>query len=102
MFSSTNNSETFGFTLLEAMYNGCPIVKFEIKDSGANWVCPSEVCINSGPPGIENLTESINKIIKTPRVELNKIGQSGKSRYSNFFSNDSVIKSLNRKINEFI
>lgn len=102
IFSSINNSETFGITLLESMYNSCAILKFEIPESGSNWVCPKNICINVGIPSLENLITGLNSLENMPHLELIKLGKLGKERYNEIFSAVKVKNQLKYNLKQIL
>ncbi len=90
---SISQNEAFGYVLLEAMAQGCPVISTDLP-TGVRWVNQHEETGLVVPPGDANaLAGAINRLLND-RLLLQKLSEGARQRVKEYFHFDDLIENI--------
>jgi len=101
LFPSTNKNEAFGIIQLEAMREAKPVINTKL-DNGVNFVAPDGICaVTVKPKDANELALAIHKLW-SDQEKVIQLGNSGRQRYEQLFSEEQFSKSWKNLLNRYI
>lgn len=94
ILSSVDEAEAFGIVLLEALYNRCPIVRFNIPNSGVSYVVPKDFCLEVDQINAYSLSIRIEELIRMSGTQRKELSDRGFQLYQKKFQQNIFDRNL--------